>query len=92
MKTEPESDSEEFRVNVPADSVDGMADAPDEGYALVKYTKDGDAFCLQLESLMLPEVQPMSEKEEADQYDSLEDALRKETERPATDDDDNMED
>lgn len=91
MKTE--SDSEEFRVNVPADSVEAMADAPDEGYALVKYTKDGDAFCLQLESLMLPEVQPMSEKEEEEQYDTLEDALKKEVSAaPDVDDDEGEED
>lgn len=91
MKTE--SDSEEFRVNVPMSSVPEMGEAPDEGYALVKYTRDGDALCLQLESLMLPEMQPEMEKEE--DFDTLEQALRKETERTATPDvtdDDDMED
>jgi hypothetical protein len=68
-------DEETFRINVPMDKITGAEDAPDSGYVLVKYKKDGEALCLDLESAMLPDEQPAMEESGSD--DSLEEALKK---------------
>lgn len=53
-----ESQDESFRVNVPASAAPDLEGAPDSGYVLCKYTKDESGFCLDLQSLRLPDEQP----------------------------------
>lgn len=78
----PESlDAEGYRVNVPAVHAEELADGPDTGYALVKYTRDEDGYCLDLQSLRLPAEQP--EEENPDDELPLEDFAKKIMSEPA---------
>ncbi len=70
-----QSTEESFKANVPASAAPDMEGAPDSGYALVKFTKDGEAYCLDLQSLKLPAEQPEEENPEDDL--PLEDLARK---------------
>lgn len=87
MDDNQESSSEDgWKVNVPISDVPAMKDAPEKGYALVEYTKDGDAFCLDLESLKPSPEDPMGDDSD---YDSLSQALSKTIKKmPSTDEGD----
>lgn len=91
--SEDSKSNETWKVNVPASDAPAMSDAPDEGYATVKYSKDGDAFCVNLESLEpceSPASDPSDEDDSGDTggYGSLRDALSKQMKKsPASTDD-----
>lgn len=71
---EPDGD-EDFRVHVPEGAMPRMDRDMESGWMLVKFETDDGGVCLRLDSLRMPDAQPM-EGDEMD-GDTLEGALKK---------------
>lgn len=73
-----------YRVNVPAEDASALAEGPDTGYALVRYSRDDGGYCVDLATLRLPGEQPEHEEPDGDEGDlSLEELAQKIMKEPA---------